>query len=427
MHVADNGLHFIDDNGRPFFYLADTVWSAFTHAKEDEWNRYLKYRRTQGFNALQINILPQYDASGPGLGYEPFAVNRDGLYDTTNPDDQYFSRAERMIKSAVDHGFVPALVVLWSNYVPGTWLSEIKPGRVLSEAGLVPYVKHVVQRFMKYRPLYIISGDTSDSDLHIPEAWRYYSKALSIVREVDREALTTFHLWGPETGRYDLPEEFLKNRDVSFYMYQSGHAFEWISNPYNLPKFFRKNSRSLPIVNGEPCYEGIGHSRGRHDSRSVRRAIWLSLLSGASAGITYGAHGIWCWHTGEEVFESWGDTGFGVPFLWEDALRFPGAWDAAFARWLFEEYSLFDLEPADFSVGSSEESAAAVGDNACIIYLSYPYEVKINANLSAYEWQLIDLTSPGRVIRPDVQYRSGTYRFAMPRFNSDAVLLGTKH
>ena len=37
-------------NGKPFFYLADTCWSAFTNIKDNDWDYYLDYRKSQGFN-----------------------------------------------------------------------------------------------------------------------------------------------------------------------------------------------------------------------------------------------------------------------------------------------------------------------------------------------------------------------------------------
>ena len=36
-------------NGKPFFYLADTCWSAFTNIKDNDWDYYLDYRKSQGF------------------------------------------------------------------------------------------------------------------------------------------------------------------------------------------------------------------------------------------------------------------------------------------------------------------------------------------------------------------------------------------
>ena len=63
--LAPNGRHFLRD-GRPFFYLADTVWATFSNVTLEEWARYLAVRRTQGFTALQISILPiTHDRSVP--------------------------------------------------------------------------------------------------------------------------------------------------------------------------------------------------------------------------------------------------------------------------------------------------------------------------------------------------------------------------
>lgn len=38
----------------PFFYLADTIWSAFTNITEDEWIYYLKRRKEQGLTFSRL-------------------------------------------------------------------------------------------------------------------------------------------------------------------------------------------------------------------------------------------------------------------------------------------------------------------------------------------------------------------------------------
>ena len=48
-------------DGKPFFWFADTCWSAFTSITEDDWDYYLTRRAEQGMNVLQINTLPQWD------------------------------------------------------------------------------------------------------------------------------------------------------------------------------------------------------------------------------------------------------------------------------------------------------------------------------------------------------------------------------
>lgn len=49
--VSEDKSTFCRDK-KPFFYLADTIWSAFTNITEDEWIYYLKRRKEQGFNVL---------------------------------------------------------------------------------------------------------------------------------------------------------------------------------------------------------------------------------------------------------------------------------------------------------------------------------------------------------------------------------------
>lgn len=48
---------FLSD-GKPFFYLADTCWLAFSNCSESDFDAYLSYREAQGFNVVQISVLP---------------------------------------------------------------------------------------------------------------------------------------------------------------------------------------------------------------------------------------------------------------------------------------------------------------------------------------------------------------------------------
>lgn len=103
------------------------------------------------------------------------------------------------------------------------------------------------------------------------------------------------------------------------------------------------------MVNSEPCYEQMGYSRnlyGRFGREEVRRAAWQSILAGACAGITYGAHGIWNWYTkGMKKNRILGE-GFDTARVWQDALMFPGAWEYGFIREFWEEKKLGRLDAA---------------------------------------------------------------------------------
>ena len=78
--VSSNHKIILKDNAF-FFYLADTCWSAFTNITDEEWEYYLNTRKVQGFNTIQINILPQWDASETNLKYFPFQIDAQGKFD----------------------------------------------------------------------------------------------------------------------------------------------------------------------------------------------------------------------------------------------------------------------------------------------------------------------------------------------------------
>lgn len=112
-------------DGKPFFYLADTCWSAFTNITLEDWEFYLTRREQQGFNYFQVNTTPQWDRQLPDLGIYPYA-SEDGIkQDFTRPQHEFWDRARTMCEMAAKHGIRPALILVWANLVPGTWIERI--------------------------------------------------------------------------------------------------------------------------------------------------------------------------------------------------------------------------------------------------------------------------------------------------------------
>ncbi len=124
---------------------------------EKEREEYLDFRKRQGFNVLQINALPQWDASEHTPEALPFRKTGDGEYDYSAIDDRYFDRACTFLRMARDRGFIPALVLLWYNYVPGTWASDGQRKKPMPFEAVRPYTEYVVRRFAAFDPIYIIS------------------------------------------------------------------------------------------------------------------------------------------------------------------------------------------------------------------------------------------------------------------------------
>ena len=124
-------------------------------------------------------------------------------------------------------------------------------------------------------------------------------------------------------------ESFRNENWLDFIVYQSGHgddadSLRWIhSGP---PSEHWQDSPPRPSINLEPPYEEhLGYqSKKPHSDYATRRAIYWSLLNAPTAGVTYGAHGVWSWHTaaGQPPTDH-PDTG--IAKIWREALSFPGS------------------------------------------------------------------------------------------------------
>ncbi len=407
-------------DGRPFFYLADTCWSAFTNASLEDWEFYLTRREQQGFTYFQVNTTPQWDRQLPDLGIYPYASEDGILQDFSRPQPEFWERARCMCSMARDHGIRPALILVWANLVPGTWIEKIgKAVQSIPFEAIDAHVKTVVEQLGEFDPVYIVSGDT-DFDGN-PETVRYYAEALRAIRAYAPGAIKTFHLAGLEKG---LPEELVDGAD--FFMFQSGHvAREDQAHIFELPQAFAEKYDKRPIVNSEPCYEQMGLRRayGRYGRREVRFAAWTSILSGACAGITYGAHGIWNWRTTASTGAFPGNI-FGVPYLWQDAVQFPGAWDYGFIKRFLEHEGMRVLTPAqdELDLGTEEARLARTDDGRYLAFLPWSSEVRIKADLSGCRAVALDLESHF-VADLSVEASDGVTTIGQHPFEGDALVI----
>lgn len=338
-NITVKGTH-LERNGKPFFWLADTIWTAFTNPTDKEWIEYLEQRASQGFNVLQINALPQWDRSGVSFAQYPFETSDDGkTFDFTRPIPDFWEHAKWQLTEAVGRGFVPAIVIQWCNYVPNTWASRFVNDNVIPNDLVKPIVIKILETFNEFNPIYIISGDT---DFDSPEPIERYAYITDLVDTYAPQALKCYHI----KGRYDgLPESLAERADL--YLYQSGHNISAQDGAHSLASSFACRPQKKPIINSEPCYEQIGYSHmlyGRFRRADCRRALWLSITGGASAGVTYGAHGIWNWQNPEAPAPMALGEGFLEALPHEQALQFPGANDFGFARQLIEQYELYELD-----------------------------------------------------------------------------------
>ncbi|AEB07692.1 hypothetical protein Corgl_1593 [Coriobacterium glomerans PW2] len=414
LSVNKRGDGFLLD-GQPWFWTADTCWSAFTSIALDDWDYYLERRAEQGFNTVQINTLPQWDRCRPDLGVYPYASEDGVKFDWSAPNPAWWERARTMCEMAHDRGIRPALVLIWCNYVPGTWASDMAAS-IGIEIDLMPisealrHIERVVHELGRFDPIYIVSGDT---DFKTDQAIDYYDSVLKQICACAPASLRTMHICG---GSDSLPERYLDRLD--FYLFQSGHNIAKQSGSYRLPETFRARYPKKPLINSEPCYEQIGPSRHvskrfvdgdaraamspialdqRFSARDVRAALWSSVLAGAVAGVSYGAHGIWNWQTSRSDSSALGE-GFDAPFRWQEALQFSGAWDAGALGLMLEILGATSsdedeaIEPAPELLDDEREEirAARIGERI-VIYVPRTTSIAIRSSLAGCNVQAIAL------------------------------------
>ena len=104
--------------------------------------------------------MPQWDRCISDIGLYPFATADGHRFDFTKWNEAYYEHAVRMCELAEEEGFQLALVVLWLNYVPGTWGSKVTDCNVMPKEFVKTYTEKIVHVFDRFEPIYIVSGDT---------------------------------------------------------------------------------------------------------------------------------------------------------------------------------------------------------------------------------------------------------------------------
>ncbi len=338
---------------------------------------------------IQINALPQWDRCGSRLGLFPFPTEDGFRFDLSKLKQPYFDRAARMCGVAVKKGLIPAIVVQWCNYVPKTWAAHFMGDNVIPEDRVEPIVKKILETFNPFDPVYILSGDTG---WDAPETVERYELVTALVEKYAPDATKCYHI----KGRYDvLPEQLAKHAD--FYLFQSGHNRDAQEGAVTLAESFLSREPKKPVINSEPCYEQMGFSHllyGRFRQPEIRAAMWKSLLTGACAGITYGANGVWNWQKPDMPKNPIGGEGFLEGFPADQAIRLPGAKDYAFAKELFEGYGWTLVESCQEVLTKYEKDIrAAKAGGQTLLYV--PSNVPLTLNGEFTKCTVYDLDLRG--------------------------------
>jgi hypothetical protein len=406
IRVSDDGHHLNHADGTPFFWLADTAWNGALLSDEQGWAIYLDDRRRKGFSAVQF-VATQWRSAGEDAdGYAAFS----GV-ENIRISPEFFQRLDRRFNTLNGMGLLAAPVLLWAlGDSPGAYLPE-------DQAALL--ARYMVARYGAHQTLWILGGD-GDYPARGADRWR------RIGREVFGKSprhLVTMH---PQ-GRHWIAEEFRDEEWFGVNCYQSGHGdgeehLRWhVDGP---PSTEWERPQPVPHLNFEPHYEGhLGYtSREPYDAHAVRRACYWSLLIGPPAGVSYGAHGVWGWHTEARLPVDHPNTGVG-PAWWE-AARFDGSTSMLHLREFFDAIPWWRLRPHERLVAIQpgvadirQQVVAATTDDGCLAVVYTPVGAELTLDLRdvalpAY----VTWYDPARGVHTDVGRIShpGVHEFLTP-------------
>jgi hypothetical protein len=341
LKVSPNGRYFVDQDGKPFFYLGDTAWLMFQRLNHDEVEEYLKDRADKGFSVIQAYVIRGLGAKHPDgnsslLGEGPF-IDRD----PTKPNEAYFKNMDYVVNRANDLGLVMGLVVAKS------WHINPHPERVFNTTNSYTFGKFLGERYKNNAVLWYTGGDSVPGSDEGP--WLAMAKGLK--DGSNGTQLVSYH----GSGSTSSSTWFHKASWLDFNSIQSGHR--WATKTYRFVDTDYALSPPKPTVDMEPPYENhpTGPNTPRIDSHQVRKGAYWNMLAGA-AGHGYGALDLfWLYKDSDAPFPH---NGF---WHWRTALAFEGSRQLGYMRRLFEALPWYKMVP-DQSV-----IAAGVGDGEDLV------------------------------------------------------------
>ena len=332
LRVAGDRRHLEHEDGTPFFWLGDTWWFGLVEQLRwpGDFQRLTADRVAKGFSLVQLvaGLYPdiyQFDPRGANEGGFPWSEG----YRSINP--AYFDAMDLRIEWLVRSGIVPCIVGAWGYYIKYAGPEVMKK-----------HWRNLVARYGAYPTVWCVAGEAvmhfyteNFGPGHVDYAREAWTDVMRYLREVD-----PYH--NPITIHPTSPDSRAMINDASLLdvdMLQTGHGYMAMEGTVRYVLDAVAAEPPLPVIDGEPMYEGIMGGCWHDMSRFC---FWTCMMSGA-AGHTYGANGMWQMSTPQEpcvaISGSWGDT------TWEQASQLAGSAHVGVGRRILERYPWSKMRP----------------------------------------------------------------------------------
>lgn len=322
LKISRSGRHLVDAKNRPFLYQADTAWMLFLKLNVGEAEDYLKARKEQGFNAVQVQLTGFLGMTNRA-GELPFH----GEHDFEKPNEWFFGHVDTVLEKARALNLYIAIAPLWSGCCGEGWAGKSKEGELkpINQNGkekVATWGRWLGRRYGKYpNVMWILGGDND------PGNARDEIRALALaLKETAPHQLLTYHaasshsstdVWKDENW-IDLP---------MVYTYFRGFNKAWNKDQPDVYEVGWKEyakSPARPFFLGESTYEGE-HGEWGSPLQARKQAYW-AVLSGGTG-------------------HAYGSPNWNFPVDWREQIKRPGAESLRHLRDLFESMAWQQLEP----------------------------------------------------------------------------------
>lgn len=388
--VASDGRTLEHADGTPFLWLGDTWWMGLGQRLDwpQGFRTLLDDRVEKGFSVIQIvaGPLPDFAATPEGI-WHPDQANDGGWpwdRDWARLNPAFFDDADRRIEAIVEAGLVPCIVGMWAYYE-----------HVMGPERIRRHWRELVARWAAYPVVFCVAGEVNlagyDFDTGREERDARRTSQLATWTEVAHEvhrldtfgSIVTAHPASPD-GRsllddpeavdvnmvqtshwsYHLPEEAWR-RDLARDLGLDEPLRMGFHGTLSIVAEAIAQDPPMPVINAEPCYEGI---LGGNWQDVQRFNFWTGWLSGLG-GYTYGADGIWqmslAGDASEQRVSQWGNGS------WQAAMHYEGGRQVAAGAGLLRQLPWWTLRPVDDARAQAAGRVRAFGARGQGVTLHY--------------------------------------------------------
>jgi len=334
LQVSEDRRFLEHADGRPFFWLGDTWWMGLCSRLDwpGEFQRLAADRAAKGFTVVQLvaGLYPDmaaFDERGDNEAGWPWEPG----FERINP--AWFDLADLRVDWLVSRGIMPCVLGSWGYYLPWMGVERLKR-----------HWRNLVARWGAYPVVWCLAGEvtmpwylseTREQDVQTQREG--FTEVARYLRQVDPyRRLVCAH--PTQRGRLQVEDDSVLDLE----MLQTGHGDRAsLPNTARLVREAYAQEPTMPVINGEVCYEGIMETCREEVERLM---FWASILSG-TCGHTYGANGIWQLNQEGRPYgpsphgSSWGDT------PWWQAAQLPGSGQLGMAKRLLERWEWWRMAP----------------------------------------------------------------------------------